>query len=242
MPLVKVGSIDVQVSGSMKYLGVIIDSSWSFRDHFAYVEGKVVKVTRALSRLMLNLRGPGKRKRQLYATVLTSVAMYVAPVWGGTLSNSSDRILRPWRRLQCTFAIRVIAAYRSVSFDAATLIARMPPWTLEASMRSRIYARISENKNSGTYDHKVDAEIRSGEALLLTRQWDIFLGRPDIWGQKTVSAIRPYLRKWIDRKFGETNYYSTQMLTGYGSLNHFLWRWGKERIRFVSIVPIQTIR
>jgi len=82
VPSVKVGSIDIQVGDSMRYLGVIVHSAWSFRNHFEYVENKIVKIIRALSRLMLNLRGPGERKRQLYVKVLTSVAMYAAPVWG----------------------------------------------------------------------------------------------------------------------------------------------------------------
>ncbi|KMQ90129.1 reverse transcriptase [Lasius niger] len=51
----------------MKYLGVFIDSRWSFEDHFSYVADKVSKVTRALGRLMPNLRGPREDKRNLYS-------------------------------------------------------------------------------------------------------------------------------------------------------------------------------
>lgn len=36
----------------MKYLGVIIDSKWTFEPHFKYVEEKVTTVTKALERLM----------------------------------------------------------------------------------------------------------------------------------------------------------------------------------------------
>lgn len=66
----------------MKYLGVILDSFWNFREHFGYVGTKALKVTRALSRFMPNLRGPGERKRHLYASVITSVMMYAAPFFG----------------------------------------------------------------------------------------------------------------------------------------------------------------
>lgn len=99
-------------------------------------------------------------------------------------------MLRPLRRQQRTAAIRVIAAYRTVSFDAAILLAKMPLWTLEASMR----CRISEHKRDNTFDRKVDSEIRRGDTLLLVRQWDIFFGRLDAWGKRTTTAIKPYLR------------------------------------------------
>lgn len=222
MPTVRVGGVDVQVNESMKYLGVFIDGSWNFKAHFKYVEAKVTKVTRALSRLMPNLRGPGERKRQLYSNVLTSVAMYAAPMWGGIFSNASEKTLRPLRRLQRTIAIRVTACYRTISFDAATLLARMPPWTLEAAMRQRIFTRISESRRLGCYTLEIDAEIRNGEALLLTRQWDLILNRPGIWGIRTIAAIRPYLRTWLNRRFGEVSYHGAQILSGHGSFGHYL--------------------
>lgn len=99
MPRIKIGRTYVQVKDSMKYLGVFVDRSWSFKDHFLYLEKKVAGVTRALSRLMPNLRGPGEQKRRLYASVVTSVMMYTAPVWSGALSASPDRILRLFCRL-----------------------------------------------------------------------------------------------------------------------------------------------
>lgn len=63
---------------------------------------------------------------------------------------------------------------------------------------------------------------------MLMRQWDIVLSNPGIWGAKTVSAIRPYLSRWMNRNYGELNYQVTQILTGYGSFGHFLYRIGKR--------------
>lgn len=228
MPVVRVGSADILVGNSMRYLGVMIDGSWNFRSHFKYVESKASKVVRSLSRLMPNLRGPGERKRQLFASVLTSVVMYAAPVWGEIFAFAPDRITRPLRRLQRSIAIRVIASYRTVSYDAATVLARIPPWSLEATMRCRIYSRFADLKLRSEFSHKTEAEVRNGESLLLFRQWDTFLSRPGIWGQKTVTAVQPFLRRWINRDFGEINYHVAQMLTGHGSFGHFLWRIGKR--------------
>lgn len=81
LPNILVGNSRIKLGKSMKYLGIFIDSRWSFTDHFAYVESKVAKVTIVLGRLMPNLRGPGENKRQLFAKVVQSVLFYGAPVW-----------------------------------------------------------------------------------------------------------------------------------------------------------------
>lgn len=80
LPSISVGESRIVPGTSMKYLDIIIDSRWSFSDHFAYVEAKTAKVTRALCRLMPNLRGPCEDKRNLYSKVVQSVLFYGAPV------------------------------------------------------------------------------------------------------------------------------------------------------------------
>lgn len=78
------------------------------------------------------------------------------------------------------------------------------------------------------YSPQTDLAVRNGEMLLLIRQWDVSLGGARVWGQKTVPAIRPFLRQWLSRHHGELNYYSSQVLTGHGSFGHFLHRIGKR--------------
>lgn len=228
MPSVRVGTSNIFTGESMKYLGVKIDRLWDFRDHFKYVESKLHKVSRALNRLMPNLRGPGEGKRRLYASVMTSVLTYAAPVWGSALASSPDYIIRPLRGLQRTVAIRVISAYRTVSFDAATLLARLPPWTLEVALRRRVYKRIAEAKRMGIFDRQEDNNIRREESILLIRQWEALLSRPCVWGQRTINAVLPHIHRWIDRRHGEITFHASQILTGHGSFGHFLWRIGKR--------------
>lgn len=141
---IQVGKDTIKISNSMKYLGVIIDSSLNFCKHFAYVEEKASKVTRSLAQLMPNLRGPGERKRRLYATVVLSIIMYAAPVWHSEFAKTRDvrtRLNRIWR----STAIRTIAGYRTTSLVAATLLARMPPPSLGGECES---ARIFENSGA----------------------------------------------------------------------------------------------
>lgn len=82
MPSVRIGKSNIVVGQAMRYLGVILDGSWNYREHFRYIETKATKVVRALARLMPNLREPGEKKRQLFATVVRSVVLYAGPVWG----------------------------------------------------------------------------------------------------------------------------------------------------------------
>jgi len=107
-PLIKVGDVLVPVQTSMKYLGVMIDSNLNFKHHFTYIGTKVGKMTRALGRLLPNLRGPHESKRRLYANVIASVVMYAAPIWAPASVNSEMRSqLRRWQR---TIALRTCMA------------------------------------------------------------------------------------------------------------------------------------
>jgi len=56
-----IGGTSVEAKPTMKYLGVILDGRLSFRHHLEHLKGKVGAVSRALSRIMPNLRGPREK-------------------------------------------------------------------------------------------------------------------------------------------------------------------------------------
>lgn len=86
----------------MKYLGVMINADWSFRNHFKYVEDKV-GVILILNRLMPNLRGPNEKRRRLHANVVFSIILYGAPVWRNVLIPSRLRsVFACFRTFYCT--------------------------------------------------------------------------------------------------------------------------------------------
>jgi len=84
--LVRVKRSFVRVSQYIKYLWVMLDVQLNYRLHFSYMDNKIGKVTRALGRLMPNLRGPEERKRRLYAGIVHSVVLYAAPIWADSLN------------------------------------------------------------------------------------------------------------------------------------------------------------
>lgn len=128
----------VQVVDSFKYLGIILDRRLTFVPHFDYATAKTFRVTGALTGLMPNLRGPCESKRKLYGNVILSVLLYGAPVWYSYLNRNKKNISKMNQSIR-SVANRICCAYRTVSLDAASLLARMPPVILLVGCRKRIY-------------------------------------------------------------------------------------------------------
>ncbi|KMQ88867.1 reverse transcriptase [Lasius niger] len=225
-PVVTVDGEFVQVGTSMKYLGVMLDSRMTFQTHFEYIEGKMSKVARALGRLMPNLRGPGEIKRRLYANVILSIVLYAAPIWCDALT-SARRNREKLDRLMKVMNICVISAYRTVSLEASSILARIPPLHLLAATRRRVYLRTTDLRNSGQWTKESANAIREAETLIMTRQWEIHLRKPLLAGARTRDAILPSLALWLSREHGGITFHATQLLTGHGCFASYLHRIGK---------------
>lgn len=64
------------------------------------------------------------------------MALYGAPVWEEHLTVFNIAQLRQPQRV---IAVRAARSYRTVSFEAAYLIAGSPPWDLEARAQAFLY-------------------------------------------------------------------------------------------------------
>lgn len=204
----------------------MLDSRFTFRPHFEYVEGKIAKVNRALGRLMSNLRGPSETKRKLYAQVVLSVFLYGAPLWNEAFvaSRSAQMIIN---RVMRTLAIRIIAGYRTISLEAALLLARIPPAYLMANMRRRIYDRVKDLRNNDRWSKKIEDELKADENMLLRRQWELHIENPNLAGLRTREAILPHFQEWMDRRHGNILFRIIQLMTGHGCFGTYLHRIGK---------------
>ncbi|KMQ82631.1 reverse transcriptase [Lasius niger] len=171
-----------------------------------------------------NLRGPSESKRRLYLNALLSVILYEAPVWSDEFSSARQKIRMQLMSLQRSMAIRVIAAYRTVSLDAAILLARMPPLHIIAAKQKRIYAGIRELLNEGTWTRKKAKEVHDKEQEAMMNQWERNIVDPKLWGKRKREAIHPNLLEWATRKHGRMTYRTTQLLTGHGSFGSYLYR------------------
>lgn len=131
---------NIMSSDSLKYLGIIFDRRLNFKLHFEYMESKATKCLRSLWTLLPNLKGPSETKRRLYVNVVHSILTYGAPVWAETFGLYKS-YQEPIRRIQRGMALRVISAYRTISFESALLLARIPPFHLLVAKLNRIFIR-----------------------------------------------------------------------------------------------------
>ncbi|KMQ92182.1 reverse transcriptase [Lasius niger] len=131
---------------------------------------------------MPNLRGPDERRRRLFANVVLSVILYGALVWEDVIIKKSC-VLRALHRLQRTVAQRVISAYRTVSSNAALLLARLPPIKLLATSRKRTYERIQELRENGNLDAINRKEIKETEFVNMCNAWRTILEKLNTPGE-----------------------------------------------------------
>lgn len=209
----------IQARDSMKYLGVTLDYKLSFRPHFKSMEEKGNNMMRALMRVLPNLRGPGEAKRQLYVNIVHAAMLYAAPVWSRNF-NMYKVNQGPILKIQKLLALRTICAYRSVSWEAATLLARIPPFGLLAERQRRLYFRAREYREDGTLTSERKTQLIEMANVILHRQWGLFI-QGKRYGRRTREAILPVFDEWMCRGHGGLSFHLTQLLTGHGSFAEF---------------------
>lgn len=120
-----IGNSEIGTKDCITYLGIVIDNRLSFKHHLHYVRDKAKSIYTALCRIMLNTRGSKYLGRKALAGVVKSVILYAAPIWAeSTRLKTYSGEISPVYRLA---ALRVCSAYRTVSDDAALVIACMMP-------------------------------------------------------------------------------------------------------------------
>lgn len=197
----------------IKYLGVMLDDRLNFTSHVDYITKKAAKVQTTLARIMPNKAGATSSKRRMLANVVSSTVRYGAPIWRKALESKSNA--EKLNRVHRLSAIRVIGAYRSISFDAACVIAGMVPICSLIEEDSKCW---SSKKKQGDPERVKHREQTISE---WQKSWE-----KSIKGRWTYKLI-PSIKSWIDRPHGEVDYYLTQFLSGHGGFEEYLHRIGK---------------
>ncbi|CAF4921474.1 unnamed protein product [Pieris macdunnoughi] len=117
-------------------------------------------------------------------------------------------------------AVRAARCYRTVSFEAACLLAGTPPWELEAVALGALYRLKGETRADGRWAELVGPARRQAREDTFDR-WAYDLAMPRA-GVRTVEAIRPFLREWVNRPSGAVSFRMAQMLSGHGCFGRFL--------------------
>ncbi|KAL0812200.1 hypothetical protein ABMA28_009575 [Loxostege sticticalis] len=125
-------------------------------------------------------------------------------------------------------AKRVIRAYCTVSREAACALAGTPPWELEAEVLAEVYHRTAAARRSGNPPARQEIEHWRKEARnAIIDKWSDQLEDPGA-GHRTVLALQPVLRAWIERHRGSLPYRMVQVLTGHGCFGKYLHNIGRE--------------
>ena len=131
---------EIEIGTSMKYLGLTLDSHWTFRARF--------------ERLAPSVEATANRSRLLYG----------APIWAEDLMASRRSLLKV-RRLHRTVAIRVVRGFRTISAAVAAVLARFPMFELQALRCREIYLH-TRGLSDGVDPVSVDVEGWARRALL----------------------------------------------------------------------------
>lgn len=216
-----VSGVSIRVGTTLKYLGLVLDPRWAFKAHMSALAPKLTATATALCRIMPNLGGPSGGCRRLYAGIIRAKALYGCPIWADKLGVQNRTMLR---RSQRVMAIRVARAYRTVSYEAACAIAGTAPWHLEATALADIYWRRADCR---AQDINPPLELvnrwREEGRLKVLRQWSEELENNRA-GHRTVAAIRPVLKNWVERPWGSLSFRLVQILTGHGCFGRYLHR------------------
>lgn len=213
-----IGGHEITSKPTIKYLGITLDAKLTFKQHLEAAGEKAAKTTAVLARLMPNVGGPTQNRRTLLASVSTSIMLYGAPIWADAmLVKAYERKLSSVHRRN---ALRVASAYRTVSDEAACVIAGLPPIDLLARERKRIYEE--KGRDSGQTKEQIWEAARKETMTVWQKRWDSSSkGR---WTHRLI----PSIDDWTKRRHGEVNFYLTQFLSGHGCYRAYLHRFNLE--------------
>ena len=199
---IMIDGLMIKTKNHIKYLGIWLDSKLTFKKHVTATCEKAVATTRALAAITANTKGPDASKRKLLMSTVQSAILYGAPVWANVTKNRSLTMkLISVQRLGC---LRTIAAYRTISAEAANVLARTPPIDLLIQERLNKYKGLNTNLAKS----------------ITAKKWQ------DRWASSTkgrwTNAIIPVIADWTKPKGEGSNYYTTQALSNHGNFRKYL--------------------
>lgn len=202
-----VGEEEVNIKNELKYMGIYIDKGVKMTTHVKKICEKTNKVLNDLTKITANVGGPRSSKRKVLMMAATSIILYGAPIWQSALKYKKYELML--ERINRKMAIRITSAYRTVPTTAILVLAGNLPIKLSVEERVVIYERGKGYK----------IEARNEAIQKWQTMWDNYEG----WTKIFIRNVKD----WLQRKWGETNYYLTQALTGHGVFGTYLHRIGK---------------
>lgn len=208
----------------LRYLGIKLDAKLTYWAHIQGASDKAATMAAKLSRLMPNVAGPRSSKRRILMSVVHSILLYGAEIWADALEVERNR--KKMASVQRRSALRTASAYRTVSEAAVLVVAGVIPIDLLAKERKRVYVRKQGEETSS---------IREEERQRTLREWEQRLQQAAAgrWTAQLIGGLIP----WTSREHGEVNFYLTQLLTGHGMFNAYLYRCNRKTSLYCDYCP-----
>lgn len=138
----------------LKYLGVIIDTKFTFNEHIQYVTDKCMKLIHSLSKsAKLNWGlGSGAMKIIYKGAILPTLA-YAVPVWIHALKRKYN--CTKIQRIQRLVNIKIAKAYRTTSSEALCILTGLTPIIIKLEEIAEEYKIIKIEHE----DHSIDTPL-----------------------------------------------------------------------------------
>lgn len=205
---------NITAGKTIRYLGVLLDSKLNFNAHAREAATTASAVMIKIGRILPNVSAATPKKRRLLGGVAMSKLLYGAPLWANRLSRTGRQaVLRVQRRV----ALRVASLYRTVSLEAALVLADMPPADLLVTARLEIYKVKKETESQDNADQRARRN--------LLQRWQERWDSSEI-GRWTHRLIRN-LDEWHNRTHGETDFHLAQAFSSHGCFATYLHRFGR---------------
>ncbi|GFW42359.1 retrovirus-related Pol polyprotein from type-1 retrotransposable element R1 4 [Trichonephila clavipes] len=110
----------------LKYLGVVLDSKFCWKQHVLHLSNKCEKILLGLNKVARNSFGIKSNVSSLiYKQGIVPFICYGSQIWGSALKKKI--YCRLLRKIQRKILLRVISGYRTISYEAVFAISGFPP-------------------------------------------------------------------------------------------------------------------
>ncbi len=151
-PVISFCGKTLKIENSFKHLGITIDSRLTFREQANQVSRKATQLVNKLLSFAKNEFGLNhKALHTIYMGSVLPIISYALSVWAHAIDRQF--VIQPLASLQRRVAIRIIKGYRTISIDAANVLAKLTPIDLYLKGRAVIYFAKKPISNRLTEDY-----------------------------------------------------------------------------------------
>jgi len=137
---------------TLKYLGIIMDHKFTFKDHIAHVTDRCAKLIHGLSRAAKVTWGiKHEAMKTIYKGAILSLLLYGAPVWIEAMKHEYSR--RKYIRIQRMINILTAKAFRTTSNEALCILTGLTPIIIKTEEVVRLY---NARKIRGSQPQEID--------------------------------------------------------------------------------------